>query len=153
MAVTSKTSESTSKRRRSLPSAAFSTSAVCGAVGYMEKLGYGGFFEESDRRTALGEEQTYCQTCGLCRWPEEQRTCSHFVRSEELEAFYEDEKRKTKRESRRTGSVRQRQPIPRGRERPLNAPTTTYQNENFDNTAVTVGIRHLFTVLDCDGCG
>ena len=61
---------------------------VCESVTYMDKLGYGGFFAEAEKREALGEVQTYCSHCGLCRWPEEQRTCPHFVRSEELEAFY-----------------------------------------------------------------
>lgn len=61
---------------------------VCEAVTYMDRIGYGGFFEEAEKRAALGEVQTYCQTCGLCRWPEEQRTCPHFVLSEELETFY-----------------------------------------------------------------
>ena len=91
MAAPSKISKSKSKRVRRLPSAHGSPWAVCEAVTYMDKLGYGGFFEEADKRMALGEVQTYCQTCGLCRWPEEQRTCSHFVRSEELETFYAKE--------------------------------------------------------------
>ncbi len=49
---------------------------------------FGGIYEEAEQRTARGEVQTYCQTCGLCRWPDEQKLCSHFVRSEELESYY-----------------------------------------------------------------
>lgn len=76
------------------PASACSPWVVCEAVTYMDKLGYGGSFKEAEKRASLGEVQTYCQTCGLCRWPEEQRTCSHFVRSEELETFYANEANK-----------------------------------------------------------
>lgn len=64
---------------------------VCGAITYMDRLGYGGFFEEAEKRAKVGDKQLYCQNCGLCRWPEEQRTCDNFVRSEELERFYASE--------------------------------------------------------------
>lgn len=72
--------------------------SVCEAKTYMDRLGYIGFFAEADKRAALGEVQTYCSTCGLCRWPEEQRTCSLFVRSEELERFYAIEANKKPKE-------------------------------------------------------
>jgi len=63
----------------------------CGAITYMDRLGYGGFFEEAEKRAAVGEVQVYCANCELLRWPEEQRTCDNFVRSEELEHFYASE--------------------------------------------------------------
>jgi len=65
----------------------------CSAVGYMDRLSYGGFFEEAEKRHAAGDRQTYCANCKLAQWPEEQRTCPNFVRSEELEAFYAEENR------------------------------------------------------------
>ena len=57
----------------------------------MDKLSYQGRYEEAEKRWKSGDQKTYCQNCGLCRWPEEQKTCSNFVRSEELEAFYANE--------------------------------------------------------------
>ncbi len=57
----------------------------------MDKLGYGGFFVEAEKRRLQGEEQTYCANCQLAMWPEEQRTCPHFKRSDELERFYASE--------------------------------------------------------------
>lgn len=66
-------------------------SVVCGAITYMDRLSYDGFFEEAGKRDKVGDKQTYCQNCGLCRWPEEQRTCDNFVRSSELERFYASE--------------------------------------------------------------
>jgi hypothetical protein len=57
----------------------------------MDRLSYGDFFEEAEERLNSGDKQTYCQSCGRCRWPEEQRTCTNFVRSEELERFYASE--------------------------------------------------------------
>jgi len=57
----------------------------------MDRLSYGGFFEECEKRNAVGDFQRYCQNCGLCRWPEEQQTCDNYVLSEELEAFYLNE--------------------------------------------------------------
>ena len=65
-----------------------STPAACGAITHMDRLGYGDATTEAEARHALGERQTYCQNCGLCRWPEEQRTCPLFVRSDELERYY-----------------------------------------------------------------
>lgn len=64
----------------------------CTARSYMDKLGYVARSEEAERRMdKKGHKQTYCAVCLLCRWPEEQKTCDRFVRSEELEAFYEEE--------------------------------------------------------------
>ena len=63
----------------------------CSAVGYMNRLSYGGFFEEAEKRHAAGDRQIYCENCKLACWPEEQRTCPNFVRSEELERFYAKE--------------------------------------------------------------
>jgi hypothetical protein len=57
----------------------------------MDRLSYGGFFEEAEKRHGAGDRQTYCENCKLARWPEEQRTCPNFVRSEELETFYAEE--------------------------------------------------------------
>lgn len=65
--------------------------SLCSAVGYMDRLSYGGFFEEVEKRHAAGDRQAYCKNCKLAQWPEEQRTCPNFVRSEELEAFYAEE--------------------------------------------------------------
>lgn len=69
----------------------------CTAESYMDKLGYGARSHEAHLRIkAQGHRQTYCAVCLLCRWPEEQKTCPRFVRSEELEAFYEAEYLKAK---------------------------------------------------------
>lgn len=64
---------------------------VCEAKGYMHSLGYGGFFDEAEKREQQGEKQSYSGHCKLARWPEEQRTCRFFKRSEELESFYAKE--------------------------------------------------------------
>lgn len=67
----------------------------CTAKSYMDKLGYVATSEEAERRMKKGHKQTYCSVCLLCRWPEEQKTCARFVRSEELESFYEAESKLT----------------------------------------------------------
>lgn len=65
-----------------------STPAACGAITYIDRLGYGEAQTEAEARYALGECQYYCKNCGLARWPEEQRTCQLFARSHELERYY-----------------------------------------------------------------
>jgi len=62
----------------------------CTAKSYMDGLGYGACAHEAYLRIKVqGHRQTYCAVCLLCRWPEEQETCARFVRSEQLEAFYD----------------------------------------------------------------
>jgi hypothetical protein len=69
----------------------------CTAKSYMDSLGYVGRAVEAESRIKTkGERQTYCAACQLARWPEEQTTCPHFVRSEALEKFYEEEAKKTR---------------------------------------------------------
>lgn len=68
--------------------------AFCTAKSYMDAKGYIDRANEADRRNAKGVTQTYCNVCKLARWPEEQETCPLFVRSDELEKFYEEEMKK-----------------------------------------------------------
>lgn len=69
----------------------FQTTDGCTAASYMDKLSSGACAEEAERRNSKGQKQTYCAVCGLCRWPEEQRTCKRFTRSVELEEFHAKE--------------------------------------------------------------
>jgi len=72
----------------------------CTAKSYMDELGYSARSHEAYLRIkAQGHRQTYCAVCLLCCWPEQQETCARFVRSEELEAFYEAEDLKAEAEA------------------------------------------------------
>jgi hypothetical protein len=65
---------------------------TCGAITHMDQLSqHGSWQDEVDARYALGEKQSYCAVCQLCRWPEEQRTCPHWKPSPELDAYYEEQ--------------------------------------------------------------
>lgn len=65
------------------------------AKSYMDKLPYVPRSVEAQFRNRMGERQLYCAHCKLCRWKEEQETCSHFKPDLELEAFYAAEEAKS----------------------------------------------------------
>lgn len=67
----------------------------CTADSYMDKLPYVSRSVEAQWRNNMGDRQTYCAHCKLCRWLEEQRSCKHFSIDHELEAFYDAEEKKS----------------------------------------------------------
>lgn len=44
---------------------------------------YGGFFDECDRRAALGQTQLRCLTCKRYRWPDQRNACVDFTHDKE----------------------------------------------------------------------